>query len=78
MLAFAALRVCVAVRRALSRAVISLLLRHVWSAIESGSRTTRTVRLPRPAAMLVIHVWYWLRSAAPPALAPPQSRLGMP
>ena len=34
-----------------------------------------TVRLPSPWAKLDTQVWYWLRSGAPPALAPPQSRL---
>ena len=35
----------------------------------------RTVWLPSPRAKLDTQVWYWLRSGAPPALAPPQSRL---
>jgi hypothetical protein len=34
-----------------------------------------TTRLPRPREKLLTHVWYWLRSGAPPELAPPQSRL---
>src|ERR1700755_2616046 len=34
-----------------------------------------TTWLPSPREKLVIQVWYWLRSGAPPALAPPQSRL---
>src|SRR5690348_9429680 len=38
---------------------------------------TMTVRLPRPWAKLETHCWYWVKSGAPPALAPPQSRLGI-
>src|SRR6478609_8181729 len=67
-----------AVDSAWLRAVRSEPLRQVWRAIASVSKITTTVRLLRPRDRLVIHCWYVLRSGAPPALAPPQSRLVMP
>jgi hypothetical protein len=67
--------VCTAVARAWSRAVTSLALRHVCRAMASVSRTTMTCRPPSPAVKLLIQVWYCARLGAPPALAPPQSRL---
>src|SRR5829696_8133255 len=67
--------VCTAVLRAALRAASVCWLRQVCRAIESVSRMMTTTRLPRPREKLLTHVWYWLRSGAPPALAPPQSRL---
>src|SRR5688572_6285823 len=67
--------VCTAVLSAALRADNACWLRQVCRAIESVSRMMTTSRLPRPREKLLTHVWYWLRSGAPPALAPPQSRL---
>src|SRR4030095_7299179 len=74
-LRFADLIVCTAVLRAALRAANVCWLRQVCRAIESVSRMMMTTWLPRPREKLLTHVWYWLRSGAPPALAPPQSRL---
>src|SRR5262245_34340201 len=69
--------VCTAVEMAWSRALMSADERHVCRARASVSRITMTVCVPRPCEKLVIQPWYWFRSGAPPALAPPQSRLGI-
>src|SRR6185312_13150049 len=74
-LRFADLMVCTAVLSAAFRAANVCWLRQVCRAIEPVSRMMMASWLPRPREKLLTHVWYWLRSGAPPALAPPQSRL---
>src|SRR5947207_284280 len=69
--------VCTAWEIAWSRAAISELLRQLCRASASVSRAMMTVRPPSPCAKREIHCWYCVRSLAPPALAPPQSRLGI-
>src|SRR5689334_12666116 len=62
---------------ALSRAVASEADRQVCSARASGSRITMTDAPLRPAAKLRTQLPYEVRSGAPPADAPPQSRFGI-